>query len=83
MGCGRALPLSSEGAELAMGEWKAYPSGLTDEQWAVVDLPPKSATYYVFALWRYDGTGQAIHDVLRCQAREKAGQGRGPGRDDR
>ena len=80
-----------------MGERKAYPSDLTDEQWAVIgpflhawkarhpsvsghqgryelreivnaifyqnrtgcqwaylphDLPPKSATYYYFALWR-------------------------------
>jgi transposase len=35
------------------------------------DLPPKSATYYYFALWRNDGTDQTIHDLLRCQAREK------------
>ncbi|MBQ1076870.1 transposase, partial [Micromonospora sp. C31] len=37
------------------------------------DLPPKSATYYYFALWRDDGTDQVIHDLLRCQARERAG----------
>ncbi|MDY7091177.1 MAG: IS5 family transposase [Actinomycetota bacterium] len=106
-----------------MGERKAYPSDLTDEQWAVVgpflqawkakhpsvsghqgryslreilnsifyqnrtgcqwaylphDLPPKSATYYYFALWRDDGTDQAIHDLLRCQAREKAGRREDP-----
>ena len=94
-----------------MGERKAYPSDLTDEQWAVVgpfldawkarhpsvsghtgryslreilnsifyqnrtgcqwaylphDLPPKSATYYYFAVRRDDGTDQAVHDLLRC-----------------
>ena len=45
-------------------------------QWAYLphDLPPKSATYYYFALWRDDGTDQMIHDLLRCQAREKAGR---------
>src|SRR3954452_20041776 len=47
-------------------------------QWAYLphDLPPKSATFYYFALWRDDGTDQAIHDLLRCQAREKAGRPR-------
>jgi transposase len=45
-------------------------------QWAYLphDLPPKSATYYYFALWREDGTDQVIHDLLRCQAREQAGR---------
>ncbi len=106
-----------------MGERAAYPSDLSDEQWAVVgpflqawkarhpsvsghqgryelreivnaifyqnrtgcqwaylphDLPPKSATYYYFAVWRDDGTDQAIHDLLRCQARERAGRGEDP-----
>jgi transposase len=106
-----------------MGERRAYPSDLTDEQWAVVgpfldawkakhpsvsghqgryslreilnsifyrnrtgcqwaylphDLPPKSATYYYFALWREDGTDQAIHALLRCQAREQAGRREDP-----
>jgi hypothetical protein len=37
-------------------------------QWA--HLPPKSATYCYFALGRDDGTHQAIHDPLRCQAPE-------------
>lgn len=100
-----------------MGERKAYPSDLSDQQWAVVgpfldawkarhpsvsghqgryelreilnaifyqnrtgcqwaylphDLPPKSATYYYFALWRDDGTDQAIHDLLRSEVRERA-----------
>ncbi|MGC5033952.1 IS5 family transposase, partial [Micromonospora sp. DT229] len=106
-----------------MGERAAYPSDLTDDQWAVVgpflqawkdqhpsvsghqgryelreivnaifyqnrtgcqwaylphDLPPKSATYYYFALWRDDGTDQTIHDLLRCQARERAGRREDP-----
>lgn len=49
-------------------------------QWAYLphDLPPKSATYYYFALWRDDGTDQAIHDLLRCQARERAGRAEDP-----
>jgi transposase len=49
-------------------------------QWAYLphDLPPKSATYYYFALWRDDGTDQAVHDLLRCQAREKAGRAEDP-----
>jgi transposase len=42
------------------------------------DLPPKSATYYYFALWRDDGTDQAIHELLRCQVREKAGRSEDP-----
>ncbi|GGV87341.1 DDE transposase [Streptomyces griseoloalbus] len=36
------------------------------------DLPPKSATYYYFAIWRDDGTDQVIHERLRCQVRERA-----------
>ncbi|WP_405111902.1 IS5 family transposase [Micromonospora sp. NBC_01405] len=49
-------------------------------QWTYLphDLPPKSATYYYFALWRDDGTDQAIHDLLRCQVREKAGRREDP-----
>jgi transposase len=49
-------------------------------QWAYLphDLPPKSAVYYYFALWRDDGTDQAIHDLLRCQVREKAGRAEDP-----
>lgn len=37
------------------------------------DLPQKPVTYYYFALWRDDGTDAAIHDLLRCQARELLG----------
>ncbi|WP_405098509.1 IS5 family transposase [Micromonospora sp. NBC_01412] len=49
-------------------------------QWAYLphDLPPKSATYYYFALWRDDGTDQVIHDLLRCQVREKVGRREDP-----
>ncbi|WP_067359184.1 IS5 family transposase [Streptomyces noursei] len=43
-------------------------------QWAYLphDLPPKSATYYYFAVWRDDGIDQVIHELLRCQVRERA-----------
>ena len=49
-------------------------------QWAYLphDLPPKPATYYYFALWCDDGTDQAIHDLLRCQTRERAGRREDP-----
>ncbi|BEL01816.1 IS5-like element ISSco3 family transposase [Actinoplanes sichuanensis] len=49
-------------------------------QWAYLphDLPQKSATYYYFALWRDDGTDQVIHDLLRCQTRERAGRREDP-----
>ncbi|HSX96778.1 MAG TPA: transposase, partial [Streptomyces sp.] len=42
-------------------------------QWALLpnDLPSKSATYYYFAAWRDDGTDQQIHELLRCQVRER------------
>jgi len=48
--------------------------GRTGCQWAYLphDLPPKSATYYYFAAWRDDGTDQVIHELRRCQVREKA-----------
>ncbi|WP_127354063.1 IS5 family transposase [Actinacidiphila soli] len=38
------------------------------------DLPPRGAVYYYFAKWRDDGTDQAIHDLLRWQARKKKGR---------
>lgn len=49
-------------------------------QWQLLphDLPPWSAVYYYFSLWRKDGTDQTIHDLLRCQAREKAGRAEDP-----
>jgi transposase len=54
--------------------------GRTGCQWAYLphDLPQKPVTYYYFALWRDDGTDAAIHDLLRCQAREKAGRAEDP-----
>ena len=54
--------------------------GRTGCQWAYLphDLPQKPVTYYYFALWRDDGTDQAIHDLLRCQAREQAGRAEDP-----
>ncbi|WP_445516673.1 hypothetical protein [Streptomyces sp. NEAU-174] len=35
-------------------------------------MPQKSTTYYYFAAWRDDGTDQVIHELLRCQVRERA-----------
>lgn len=48
--------------------------GRTGCQWTYLphDLPPKSATYYYFAAWRDDETDQVIHELLRCQVRERA-----------
>ncbi len=48
--------------------------GRTRCQWVHLphDLPPKSATYYYFAAWRDEGTDQVIHELLRCQVRERA-----------
>ncbi|MDP9792276.1 transposase [Catenuloplanes nepalensis] len=49
-------------------------------QWAYLphDLPQKPVVYYYFALWRDDGTDAVIHDLLRCQARQKAGRAEDP-----
>jgi transposase len=49
-------------------------------QWAYLphDLPQKPVTYFYFALWRDDGTDAAIHDLLRCQTRQKAGRTEDP-----
>lgn len=49
-------------------------------QWAYLphDLPQKPVTYYYFAAWRDDGTDAAIHELLRCQAREQAGRREDP-----
>ncbi|MBB5112540.1 transposase [Micromonospora echinospora] len=49
-------------------------------QWAYLphDLPQKPVTYYYFGLWRDDGTDTAIHDLLRCQKREKADRAEDP-----
>ncbi|BCL30466.1 hypothetical protein GCM10017557_53250 [Streptomyces aurantiacus] len=54
--------------------------GRTGCQWACLphDLPQKSATYYYFAAWRDDGTDQVIHELLRCQVRERARRSEDP-----
>ncbi|MCZ9348588.1 transposase [Streptomyces mutabilis] len=54
--------------------------GRTGCQWAYLphDLPQKSATYYYFAAWRDDGTDQGIHELLRCQVRERARRSEDP-----
>ncbi|PJN28636.1 hypothetical protein CG747_46135 [Streptomyces sp. CB02959] len=54
--------------------------GRTGCQWAYLphDLPQKSATYYYFAAWRDDGTNQVIHELLRCQVRERARRSEDP-----
>jgi transposase len=54
--------------------------GRTGCQWAYLphDLPQKSATYYYFAAWRDDGTDQVIHELLRCQVRERARRSEDP-----
>nr|CAF31836.1 putative transposase [Streptomyces hygroscopicus subsp. hygroscopicus] len=48
--------------------------GRTGCQWAWLPhgLPPKSATYCYFVAWGDDGTGQVVHEFLRCQVRERA-----------
>jgi hypothetical protein len=47
---------------------------MVDLQWACLphDLPPKSATSSYFAARHDDGTDQVIHELPRCQVREKA-----------
>lgn len=49
-------------------------------QWRYLphDLPPHTAVYYYFAAWRDDGTDQTIHDLLRCQVRERSGRREDP-----
>lgn len=43
-------------------------------QWRYLphDLPAWWAVFYYFGLWREDGLGQRIQELLRCQVREKA-----------
>ncbi|MDF4254422.1 hypothetical protein P2424_29350 [Streptomyces sp. WMMB303] len=54
--------------------------GRTGCQWAYLphDLPQKSATSYYFAAWRDDGTDHVIHELLRCQVRERARRSEDP-----
>jgi transposase len=50
--------------------------GRTGCQWHYLphDLPPKSAVLYYYGLWREDGTTETIHELLRCQLRERNGR---------
>jgi transposase len=50
--------------------------GRTGCQWDYLphDLPPRSAVRYYYDLWRKDGTTETIHELLRCQLREKMGR---------
>jgi len=38
------------------------------------DFPPWQTVYGYFARWRRDQIWQGIHDVLRCEVRQKAGR---------
>lgn len=54
--------------------------GRTGCQWAYLpaDLPPPGAVKYYFYTWRDDGTTETIHEILRCQVRERAGRAEDP-----
>ena len=54
--------------------------GRTGCQWAYLpaDLPPPGAVKYYFYTWRDDGTTETIHEILRCQVRERAGRTEDP-----
>ncbi|MER6076443.1 IS5 family transposase [Streptomyces sp. NPDC001817] len=43
-------------------------------QWRLLphDLPAWPAVFYCFTLWREDGLGQRIQEILRCQVRERS-----------
>jgi transposase len=49
-------------------------------QWEYLphDLPPPGAVKYYFYKWRDDGTTETIHELLRCQVRERAGRAEDP-----
>lgn len=65
---------SSGDEQDALEHQTVFPQGRTGCQWAYLphDLPQKGATYYYFATWRDDGTDQIVHQLLRCQVRERA-----------
>lgn len=42
------------------------------------DFPPYKTVYDYYAKWEKDGTTQAIHDLLRARARERAGRAAEP-----
>lgn len=50
--------------------------GRTGCQWEYIphDLPPRSAVRYYYDLWRGDGTTETVHELLRCQLRERHGR---------
>ena len=54
--------------------------GRTGCQWSYLpaDLPPMGAVKYYFHTWRDDGTCETIHELLRCQVRERAGRREDP-----
>nr|WP_241672334.1 transposase [Streptomyces sp. IB2014 016-6] len=54
--------------------------GRTGCQWTYLphDLPPKCATYCYLAAWRDDGNDQVIHELSRCQVRERARRSEDP-----
>ncbi|MFE2448935.1 IS5 family transposase [Streptomyces sp. NPDC021218] len=49
-------------------------------QWSLLpaDFPPASAVKYYFYRWRDDGLDQVIHEILRCQVRERTGRPEDP-----
>ena len=54
--------------------------GRTGCQWDYLpaDLPPPGAVKYYFYKWRDDGATETIHEILRCQVRERAGRAEDP-----
>ena len=42
------------------------------------DFPPYKTVFDYYAKWERDGTTQAIHDLLRARARERAGRAAEP-----
>ncbi|MGH6654417.1 MAG: transposase, partial [Actinocrinis sp.] len=54
--------------------------GRTGCQWEYLphDLPPPGAVKYYFYKWRDDGTSETVHEILRCQVRERAGRTEDP-----
>lgn len=61
---------------------KPYPSDVTDEQWELIgpflDAWRAKRVSVAGRVGDDDGTDAAIHDLLRCQAREKAGRAEDP-----
>ncbi|WP_055489041.1 IS5 family transposase [Streptomyces sp. TP-A0356] len=49
-------------------QWSLHPAG----------FPPASAVKCYFYRWRDEGLDQVIHEILRCQVRERAGRAEDP-----